>query len=384
MSATTIRPSMSLLKEIILDNDRDLPLHAQLRTSLERLIENHFDDEGRFYSESQLIQELGVSQGTVRRALSDLAHQGLLTKLPARGTLVRKRDTATGLQHLAVFLPDYSSATVATFLTLLNAECLNRNIALVPMYTHKGERLLKAYSNLKFSPKEGSVVLLENSPRATMELTAVLEEKGYNCVIIGTLLREHPTKFVGGCNQTIIELSMQHLTELGHRRIGLLVNEPEEKENTRERSEAFRQWVRQSELDLDARIISCGTQLWEDSYRIVAPTLRELYQGDYRPTAIFSISDAGAMASIKWLQQNGYRVPEDVSVIGSDGVDAGAMIHPALSTTKHPHAEMTQAVFDLLTNPEEPENTKTFLKPTLLVRESTGPVPDAAPRQIAL
>jgi len=365
---------MALLREIILDNDRDLPLHAQLRTSLERLIEKHFQDEGRFYSESQLIQELGVSQGTVRRALADLAHQGLLTKRPARGTLVRKPLQPTGLRHLAVFLPDYSSATVATFLTLLNAECLNRNISLAPIYTHKGERLLKAYSNLNFSPKEGSVVLLENSPRATQELTAVLEEKGYDCVIIGTLLRENASKFVGGCNQTLIEIGLEHLYELGHRRITLLVNEPEEKENVLERIRAFREVVTRYGGEIDGEVFSCHTQIWDDSYALVTPAMERIMRQPDPPTAIFGVSDVGALAAIKWLQVHDYRIPEEISVMGADGIDAGAMIHPSLTTTMHPHAEMTRAVFDLLSERQN-HLSKLFLKPTLLVRESTGPVP---------
>jgi LacI family transcriptional regulator len=364
-------PKLGHLRGIVLDNQRDMPLHAQLRTSLERLIKDNFEDQARFYSESQLIEALGVSQGTVRRALSDLSHQGILEKISARGTVVRKGGVEEGLKHLAVFLPDYSSSTVALFLTLLNAECMNRNITLIPIYTHKGERLLKAYSNLKFGPKEGSVVLLENSPRATIELTGALEEKGYDCVVIGTLLRDSTYKFVGGCNQTVMELGFRHLEELGHRNIVLLVNEPEEKENVQERIKAFEACARNSKYGMKARVVSCQAELWDDSYAIVETVMEEIVSGKDRPTAIFGVSDSGALAALKWLQRNGISVPDEISVMGADGVEMGAMIHPSLSTVHHPHEEMTQAVFDLLTE-KETSVRKMFLRPTLEVRESTG------------
>jgi LacI family transcriptional regulator len=364
-------PPKKHLREIVLDNSRNMPLHAQLRTSLERLIQEHFDDQTRFYSESQLIQELGISQGTVRRALTDLANQGLLEKRPARGTLVRKGGRNTDLYQLAVFLPDFSSAQVAQFLTLLNAECMNRNMALLPIYTHKGERLLKAYSNLKFGPKEGGVVLLENSPRATLELTAALEDKGYETVVIGTLIRDSSYKFVGGCNQTLVELGLNHLVSLGHRKITLLVNEPEEKENVQERMAAFQSYARLSSVPLEARIVSCGTKLWEDACEMVEPVMEGLMKGPDRPTAIFAVSDVGALAAIRWLQRHNVRVPEDVSVMGSDGIEVGAMIHPSLTTLMHPYREMTEAVFELLLQ-KDTKVRKMFLRPTLIARESTA------------
>jgi len=369
-------PSPVPLRDIILDPSRDMPLHAQLRTALERIIDEHFEDQNWFFSESQLISELKVSQGTVRRALTDLANLGFIEKRPARGTVVHKNSRSAGLHNLAVFLPDYSSATVARFLTLLNAECHDRNIALQPIYTHQGERLLKAYSHLKFKPNQGGVVLLENSPRATIELTSVLEEKNYNYVIIGTLLRNTSHKFVGGCNDTIMEIGLDYLIKLGHKRIALLVSEPEEKENVRERVAAFRKYAAKYNGGVDARVISCHTKLWEDAHDQVDSVLTEQMEGQKPPTAIFGISDAGALAAMKWLQKRNYRIPEDVSVMGSDGIEAGTLIHPSLTTMKHPHEDMTKKVFELLeaTDLAEP---KQFLKPTLDVRESTAPPPEA-------
>jgi LacI family transcriptional regulator len=363
-------PPVDLLREIVLDVNRDLPLHAQLRLSLERLIQEKFADQARFYSEAQLIKALGISQGTIRRALNDLATQGLLEKRPARGTVVCKEFKPSGLFNLAVFLPDYSSRSISQILGHINAECLNRNIRLQPIYTHRGERLLKAYSNLKFSPQEGGVVLLENSPRATTELLSALEDKGHNCVVIGTLLRDHSYKFVGGCNQTVMELGLSHLVQLGHRKISLLVNEPEEIENVQERITAFKYYAERQEHPLEAKVFHCGTRLWEDSRGSVDTAMEELMKEGNRPTAIFAVSDFGAIGAIQWLQQRGIRVPEDISVMGADGIDLGDMIHPKLTTLEHPFEEMAETVFELLEN-RESRLRKIFVKPSLKIREST-------------
>ena len=157
-------PSPELLQEIVLDPSRKLPLHAQLTSSLRRLIMENFDDTSRFFSESQLVGHLQVSQGTVRRSLMDLAADGILEKRPAKGSIVRKKAGAALLQNLAVFLPEYFSSNITEILSRLNLECLNRHVQLQAFYTHRGERLQRAYKRLRFSPQEGSVVLWPTPP----------------------------------------------------------------------------------------------------------------------------------------------------------------------------------------------------------------------------
>lgn len=368
-------PSVACLKEIVLDSCRDLPLHAQLRMALERLIEERFEHESRFYSESQLISNLGVSQGTVRRALSELALRGVLEKRQARRTIVRKLPPEVAMRHLAVFLPDYSSPNVMKFLSHLNAKCMDRGVRMQPYYTHRGEHLLRAYDNLNFPARQGGVVLLENSPRATTELAAALGDKGYSCVVIDTLIEEPNYKYVGVSNASLVEIGLEYLTGLGHRRIALLVNEPEEKLTVQERIAAFEAWTTSRGGDLSTRIVHAGTQLWDDAYAAAQAAMPEVMAEPQPPTAIFAISDIGALAAINWLQQKGIRVPEEVSVMGTDGTDLGGMVHPTLTTLSSPVAEMIDAVFELLAEKEAKGRMVKF-EPTLVARESTAPPRD--------
>lgn len=369
-------PSNNYLSQIVLDETRDLPLHAQLRNSLQRIILDCFEDENRSYSETQLVQHLGVSQGTVRRALADLAPQGLLEKRPARGTLVRK-SAQNGLRSLAVFLPEFSSPGIARILNLLNTECLNQNIHLQPFYTHRGERLVKAYEQLKFKPREGAVVLLTNAPRATVELSHALRDKGYRCVAVDTLVSsEEQLSFVCTCNRSGIRTGMDHLRSLGHRRICLLVNEPEEVENVAERISAFEEYC--AESGLDGKVCHAGAHLWENSAMVAENVMEEIWNSRTRPTAIFAISDLGAFSAVRWLQQRGVRMPREVSVLGFDGIDMGALVHPALSSVGQPFEEISKTVFEILKDPSG-KPRKVFLPPDLILRESTS-APASGPR----
>lgn len=362
-------PPTSFLREIILDSNRDRPLHVQLRVGLERLIQERFENESRFYSESQLFSNLLVSQGTVRRALADLAQRGLLEKLRSKHTIVRK-PVECGFRNLAVFLPDYNSAAVARLLNELSAECLNRGIRIQPLYTHRGERLLNAYNHLKFGPREGGVVLLENTSRATAELTVALGDKDYDCVVVGTVRRNSPAKFVGGRNASMVKLGLRHLEELGHRNIALLVNEPEEKISVQERIAAFEEWKSAAE-NLHAWVIRSGARLWDDAHEAASRALDAEIDPGHLPTAVFAVSDVGAISAINWFRKQGLRVPEDVSVIGIGGIDAGAMVHPALTTLADSFEEIADGIFHLFAE-RNPPVRQIYVEPKLVVRESTS------------
>jgi len=366
-------PSDELLQQIVLDPEREVPLHAQLRASLTRLIQHKFEDANRFFSEPQLVDPLRISQGTVRRALTDLAADGLLEKRPAKGTIVRKGRRAEGLQHVAVFLPDYFSPNITEVLTRLHLECQNRHIQLQPFFTHKGGTLHRAFKQLKFSPQEGAVVLLANPPMATAELHAVLLEKNYDCVTVDTLLLDSNQKFVGVDNRAGIELGMEHLISLGHRTIALLVNEPEASENIRIRMRTFASY-RSPVAKLSTQCYHTGVNVWESSASSALNVMESIWNANPRPTAIFTVSDAGAMAAIQWLQKRGVRVPEEVSVLGFDGSELGRMIHPALTSIAHPFQAMTDAVISILDR-KPTQETRVFLAPTLIKRDSTGPCP---------
>ncbi len=367
-------PSGDLLQHIVLDPSRDLPLHAQLKSSLRRLILHKFEDTNRFFSEAQLIGHLQISQGTVRRALTDLASDGMLEKRPAKGTIVRKKIKADGLMNLAVFLPEYYSSNITEVITRLNVECLNRQIHLQSIFTHKGRSLQRAYQQLRFSPKEGAVVLLANTPIPTAELNTVLSEKGYDCITVDTLLRDPEQKFVGVDNKIGITLGMDHLTSLGHRNIALLVNEPEASENVQERIDAFESYHRSSGLALKTRVFHTGVAVWQNSATAALVGMEQIWNSSPRPTAIFTVSDPGALAAIQWLQKRAIRVPKDVSVLGFDGAAFGELIHPALSSIATPFQDVADTVFAILERKSGREE-RIFLPPSLVIRESTAAPP---------
>jgi DNA-binding LacI/PurR family transcriptional regulator len=93
------------------------------------------------------------------------------------------------------------------------------------------------------------------------------------------------------------------------------------------------------------------------------------------PDAVLGYSDAMALGAIRTLLDRGYRVPEDVAVVGIDDIEDGRFSTPSLTTIAPDKAQIANLVVDLLIsrikagNAAPPRELRADF--TLVVREST-------------
>jgi LacI family repressor for deo operon, udp, cdd, tsx, nupC, and nupG len=94
------------------------------------------------------------------------------------------------------------------------------------------------------------------------------------------------------------------------------------------------------------------------------------------PTAVFCFNDMTAIGVIKALQQRGYKVPQDLSVIGFDDLDIASFYHPSLTTVRQPIYQIGHSAAKMLYSLiQRKENIQAqVLEPELVIRESTAPL----------
>lgn len=348
---------------------RSEPLHAQLRRVLRGAINEHFADGQQFWSENVLIEQLGVSQITVRRALLDLAQEGILERRPAKGSFVRKA-SGVGIFEVGCLVPRYDSEFINELLEHLAAVCRERKHPFRVHHTSRGENLQDIRRYLDAGPRHERFLVLGALPDAALQLWDALDDRGYRSVCIDTPALGRPAHFVGVDNATGVRLALEHLRELGHRRLVFLNNEPHIQPNIRAREAAFSQITTQWGWD-EAKIVGCDTQPWENSYQAAWRTMAAVWEG--RPTAIMTASDNGAWAVLGWLAERGIGVPGEVSVIGFDNAPHSEITYPPLTSVAHPKAAIARWAVELLaTSPAGPQQLR--LEPELIQRRSTGPV----------
>jgi DNA-binding LacI/PurR family transcriptional regulator len=105
-------------------------------------------------------------------------------------------------------------------------------------------------------------------------------------------------------------------------------------------------------------------------------------EGEEAPTAVYVTADLMAVGALHELKQCGYRVPADVSVVGTDNDPYAPFTDPPLTTVDVSRAESaalaTRAVLELATG-RDADPTTHLLDSRLLVRGSSGAPRDAGP-----
>lgn len=169
-------------------------------------------------------------------------------------------------------------------------------------------------------------------------------------------------------NQIGARLAARHLLDLGHRRIGI-VNRALDTSTARERQVGFR-----SELAAagcyDEELVRFGSYTLE-SGGVMAT---ELLGAGAPPSAILAGNDLLAIGVLQAAAEMGLRVPQDLAVVGFDGILLSRIVVPRLTTVAQPIYELGRLAAELvLRRSEDPERrAKThLLKPELQLGAST-------------
>jgi LacI family transcriptional regulator len=157
---------------------------------------------------------------------------------------------------------------------------------------------------------------------------------------------------------------VQHLTELGHRRIAFIKGPPQNAD-AEERLSGYRQAVAET-LELD------GDFTEEAGY---AAAMR-IFSNCQTTTAVFAANDAMALGALSAFREKGARVPQDFALAGFDDIPIARYVTPPLTTVKVSIAELGRRAFEMLVaalgNTEEAQQRREILPTTLVIRESCG------------
>ena len=381
---------IALLRRITIDSDSDAPLHAQVRQGLLDLIENSFEVGAAFFPEKTLVENLPVSQITVSRALRDLQREGLLLRERGRGTTVGRRlaggmsssrnrttaGAAAALKTIGLFVTSYDSDYLSEMTEQLALACRKRHLDFQLYYCRTGDHLPDILRQVTREPdEEAFVTLLPGNIASAMH--GALEQRGYRAVALEGIISGFSGSLVVTDARAAIRIGMAHLLELGHRRTVLLVNEPLSDQSVVEKLDEFHRLLRGSgkadEEVIEGYPVLCDTTTGQNSYQTAYTHMEEVWA--LKPTAIFTVSDPGAWAVLKWLNERGISIPGEVSVLGFEDARPSRFLHPALSTVAHPLKQRAERTLEILCHESADKVFQEVIAPHLVVRESTGPAP---------
>ena len=169
--------------------------------------------------------------------------------------------------------------------------------------------------------------------------------------------------------------TMEYLLSLGHTRIATISSE-NQYNSTNLRLKGYRNALVRQGIEVREDYIAYASR--DYSFNSGKARARELLGNHPHPTAIFCISDTLALGAITAAREMGYRVPEDVTVIGFDDVEDTTMFHPYITTVYQPCYELgkqsTQLLYALMTQRKDVPR-QVVLPHQLIVRESSSASP---------
>jgi LacI family transcriptional regulator len=218
---------------------------------------------------------------------------------------------------------------------------------------------------------DGALIILPEESSEELERHL---DGGYRFVVLDPLMPlDERIPSVSAAHTSGADQAMQHLLELGHRRIAQITG-PAGWLATEDRRRGYRAALAAAGILPDPALeVEAEPEIGPG--RQAAKYLLELPEP---PTAIFAFNDNIAIGAIQAARACGMRVPEDVSIVGFDDVEHATIVTPALTTVRQPLAEMGRTAVSLLNRLLERQRFETLhieLATRLVVRESTAPPP---------
>ena len=166
----------------------------------------------------------------------------------------------------------------------------------------------------------------------------------------------------------------RHLTELGHRRIGLIVGQLDVSTSV-ERLEGYQAALSAAGLLPNAELTRVGHYHEEDGLRAATELLSLPPQE--RPTALFVGNNEMTVGAVLAARALGLRVPGDLSIIGFDDSRLLQVLQPAISVVAQPTYDLGfvagETLISLLRRGTPSPPTSVRLATKLIIRESTAP-----------
>jgi LacI family transcriptional regulator len=188
--------------------------------------------------------------------------------------------------------------------------------------------------------------------------------------IVAFARRASGLDYVGVDNVQGAQLAVEHLYQVGHRRIAFVGGDPNAS-TSKERIEGYQLALARLRLHFDPALLipSAPTR------RGGQDSVQRLLRMENRPTAILCFNDVVALGAIEALQLSNLKVGADLAVVGFNNIPDAAQSLPGLTTVDTSPRQLGETAAELLIRRIQKRDSPiqtVILQPKLIIRESCG------------
>jgi LacI family transcriptional regulator len=264
------------------------------------------------------------------------------------------------LQHL--FLMSILSSALSA------GEALGYNFIIAPVLGNKNNRVPDI---VKHRDVDGIMVIGE----LQLEVLSDIKKYGIPTVLVDEHLREEDTIAIEADYKQGASLALKYLVEKGHRQIAY-IGVARERNYGDQTFSGFMNGLLESGLSVQEELLFPVAQ--EETEEAGYRAMKKVLTVNVSPTAVFCAADIFAIGAIRAVKEEGYRVPQDISVIGMDNIILAQYIEPTLTTVRFNMNDMGKLAIDILIKMIKGEYSgkkKIFFKGYLVERSSVVSLP---------
>lgn len=332
-------------------------------------------------SEKQLCDQYSVSLITVRRALDELAKEGVIEKQQGKGSVVVNN---SGETQTTILQQEGNIFNIGILLIGLNQGVYPTKFEYTNNWSSKiiygmkrilGEQELfmaglasadQIVEKLPFLPihKADRVLLLGGWNGSLIQY---LKEQGKQVYLYNNFEDNVVVPSVNNDDRESCYQAVQHFINQGHRKIAV-INGFYDFSESRERYLGFQGALYQNGMDILPYYVKWGDYTPESGYYLMQELLSS---GHSRPTAVFCANDTVAAGAFHAISEAGLKCPEDVSLIGHDNLDLSEHIGPGLSSIDPNFNEVGYLLGKLMMD-KQVKNEVYLVKNKFIQRSSTA------------
>lgn len=347
-----------------------------------RMIKRRTRASSRLVKVADVARLAGVSTGSVSRALnqpqkvSDKLRNAVMKAIAeldwvphAAGRALASLRTRT----IGAIIPTLANPNLANTMNAFQQRVMDAGyILLLSCSEYDPDKALVQARNMLERGIDGLVLLGENYPEPFWGL--LLKQRVPYVVAYG-FRPASPHCTVGFDNYRAFARLTNYVLELGHRRIGVIAQNPVNNDRAAARLAGTLDTLRAKGITMLPGHFTVREWTFAEGRR----GLRDVLQVAPRPTAVICANEFLAVGAILECQTLGVAVPRDLSIVSCGDAEISAHLSPALTTLRVPTAEIGRLAADhLLAKLKGDSPASLELELELVVRESAAPPPGEA------
>ena len=328
-----------------------------------------------------ISKKVGKSITTVSRALNNYDDvnpetkkmiQGAAEEMGYRPNIIaqrlQKQKTDTLGFIIPTFGPRFSDPFFSEFLAGVGNTASDLGFDLLVSTQPPGEKEYKAYHKMMDGQRVDGFIIVRT--RRNDDRINDLLKQGFPFTVFGRIEGRNDFPYVDEDGIYGMRQIADHLVGLGHTRIGCIAPDPELM-FAATRLEGLKSGLAAHNIQINGSMHKIGDLTQKGGYM----QAKAIMNDPNPPTAIVACNDLMALGAISAVQDLGLEVGKDISITGFDDIPLAEYSHPPLTTVHQPIYQIGGMVCEMLKKiimGQELERKQILLKPSLIIRESSG------------